>query len=83
VCEKGVHLEGGRPMKIISRDDDPELFAQFDRIRECEIRGHGELVVDLEGYVRCRECEDHIGCVGPDASLFYMEEDDTEDDVCS
>lgn len=60
--------------EIISRDENPEEWAriekQFKKDQECEIRGHGQLFVDAEGYVFCGDCEQCL-LAGP--------EDDPED----
>lgn len=59
--------------ELISREDNPEEWARMEeqlkkvrkKVKECEMRGHGQLLVDADGYVVCRDCED---CVlpGPD-----------------
>ena len=63
-------------IQIINREDDPEEFARveelFKKIRECEMRGHGELFVDSDGLVSCRDCEQGL-LAGPDDWPGYID----------
>lgn len=49
------------PIQTISPEENPEEYARmkewFKKVRECELRGHGQLVVDSDGFVLCQDCE--------------------------
>lgn len=40
---------------------DPEerskLNEIFERVERCEKRGHGELLIDTDGVLKCRDCD--------------------------
>lgn len=64
--------------ELISKEDNPEEWARMEKgikkVRECEKRGHGQLFVDVEGYLFCPDCGQCL-LVGPGDGA-----DDCEDD---
>jgi hypothetical protein len=57
------------PVRIINRDDNPEEFARvlesYQKFKQCEMRGHGELLVDSDGFISCRDCKQGL-LAGPE-----------------
>ena len=45
----------------------PEEFAQFERMVQCGEQGHGEVVIDAEGAVICRDCKALLDVISPEA----------------
>ena len=44
-----------------------EEVRMLDKICECGQQGHGELVIDPDGCVTCRECGECLDCISPEA----------------
>lgn len=66
------------PIKIISPEENPEEYARmkewFKKCKECEMRGHGQLLVSSDGFAFCQDCEQPVlDCLDDD-------EDDDQDD---
>jgi hypothetical protein len=51
----------------ISRETHPEEFKFLDKMEECEKQGHGAVVIAADGSVICRECEQVLDSVSPEA----------------
>ena len=66
-------------MKVISREDDPEIFAYFDKVEECEKRGHSKWITHRNGYIECHECGDTLGSFHRDKNMPYVDGDCAED----